>query len=48
MRYAFGDVILAPFPFMDQSTTKQRPAVVISSNRYNTERPKMVRGAYPT
>ena len=39
MRYAFGDVILVPFPFTDQSTTKQRPAVVISSNRYNTERP---------
>lgn len=38
MRYTFGDVILVPFPFTDQSTTKQRPAVVISSNHYNTER----------
>ena len=40
--YAFGDVILVPFPFTDQSTTKQRPAVVISSNRYNTERPDLI------
>ena len=38
MSYAFGDVILVPFPFTDQSTTKQRPAVVISSSRYNTQR----------
>ncbi|MFZ1643162.1 MAG: hypothetical protein WAV07_17370 [Candidatus Contendobacter sp.] len=35
MRYAFGDVILVPFPFTDQSATKQRPTVVISSSRYN-------------
>jgi len=42
MRYAFGDVILVPFPFTDQSTTKQRPAVVISSNRYSTERPDLI------
>jgi len=42
MRYAFGDVILVPFPFTDQSTTKQRPAVVISSSSYNTERPDLI------
>jgi len=38
MQFAFGDVILVPFPFTDQSTTKQRPAVVISSDRYQRER----------
>ena len=42
MRYAFGDVILVPFPFTDQSTTKQRPAVVVSSSRYNAQRPDMI------
>ncbi|NET35566.1 MAG: type II toxin-antitoxin system PemK/MazF family toxin [Cyanothece sp. SIO1E1] len=35
MTYEFGDVLLIPFPFTDQSTTKKRPAVVISSNHYN-------------
>ena len=33
----FGDIILVPFPFTDQSTSKKRPAVVISSSSYNTE-----------
>ena len=42
MRYAFGDVILVPFPFTDQSTTKRRPAAVISSSRYNTEGPDLI------
>lgn len=42
MRYALGDVILVPFPFTDQSTTKRRPAVVISSGRYNTARPDLI------
>jgi mRNA interferase MazF len=33
--YKLGDVILVPFPFTDQSTIKQRPAIVISSDRHN-------------
>jgi len=37
--FEFADVILVPFPFTDQSATKKRPAVVISSTAYNTERP---------
>jgi len=40
--YNFGDVILVPFPFTDQSQAKQRPAVVVSSTRYNTERPDLI------
>lgn len=30
-----GDVVLVPFPFSDQTTSKKRPAVIISSNDYN-------------
>lgn len=37
-----GDILLVPFPFTDQSTSKKRPAVVISSKRYNTERPDLI------
>lgn len=33
--YKRGDIILIPFPFSDQTTTKRRPAVIISSNAYN-------------
>ncbi len=33
--YKRGDIVLVPFPFSDQTTTKKRPAVAISSNRYN-------------
>ncbi len=38
----FGDVLLVPFPFTDQSTTKRRPAVVVSSAAYHRERPDLV------
>ena len=36
--FEFGDVVLVPFPFTDQSTTKKRPAVVVSSAAYHRER----------
>ena len=38
----FGDIILVPFPFTDQSTSKKRPAVIISTARYNAERPDFI------
>jgi mRNA interferase MazF len=40
--FEFGDIILVLFPFTDQSTTKKRPAVVISSTPYNRERPDLI------
>ncbi|HRQ66747.1 MAG TPA: type II toxin-antitoxin system PemK/MazF family toxin [Xanthomonadaceae bacterium] len=40
--YSFGDVLLVPFPFTDQSGSKQRPAVVVSSARYQRERPDLI------
>ena len=36
--YSFGDVILVPFPFTDQTGTKKRPAVIVSNAAYNQER----------
>ena len=40
--YEFGDVLLVPFPFTDQSTTKRRPAVVVSSDAYHRERADLI------
>ena len=40
--YEFGDLVLVPFPFTDQSTSKRRPAVVVSSNAYHRERPDLI------
>lgn len=40
--YKFGDVVLAPFPFTDQTASKQRPAVIISSAAYNANRPDVI------
>jgi mRNA interferase MazF len=42
MPYHFGDVIVVPFPFTDQSTTKKRPAVVVSSDAYHRDRPDLI------
>ena len=40
--YSFGDVVLVPFPFTDQSGVKKRPAVVVSSARYHADRRDLV------
>jgi len=40
--YNFGDILLVPFPFTDQSTAKKRPAVVVSSEAYHRERPDLI------
>lgn len=36
--YKQGDVVLVPIPFTDQTTTKKRPALVISANWFNQSR----------
>lgn len=33
--YKRGDIVLVPFPFSNQTATKKRPAVVVSSSLYN-------------
>ncbi len=40
--FSFGDVVLVPFAFTDQSGTKKRPAVVVSSSGYNANRRDIV------
>lgn len=40
--FEFGDVVLVPFPFTNQSAAKKRPAVVISSGAYHRERPDLI------
>ena len=40
--YTFGEVILIPFPFTNQTGGKKRPAVVVSSDAYHTHRPDLL------
>jgi mRNA interferase MazF len=40
--YSFGDVVLVPFPFTDQTASKRRPAVVVSSDAYHQQRPDVI------
>ncbi|MBZ0094042.1 MAG: type II toxin-antitoxin system PemK/MazF family toxin [Sulfuricella sp.] len=42
MAHSFGDVVLVPFPFTDQSGAKKRPAVIVSSSGYNDSRRDLV------
>jgi mRNA interferase MazF len=42
MPFDFGDVVLVPFPFTNQTTSKRRPAVVVSARRYNTDKPDLI------
>lgn len=36
--FEFGDIVLVPFPFTDQSHSKKRPAVIVSTPVYNEGR----------
>jgi mRNA interferase MazF len=42
MAHAFGEVVLVPFPFTDQTGAKKRPAVIVSSSGYNASRRDLV------
>lgn len=42
MIYNFGDILLVPFPFTDQTSTKKRPTVIISSDKYNSQKPDLI------
>jgi mRNA interferase MazF len=42
MAHDFGDVLLVPFPFTDQSGAKKRPAVVVSGSGYQASRRDLV------
>jgi mRNA interferase MazF len=39
---SFGDVVLVPFPFTDQSASKKRRAVVVSADAYHQGRPDVI------
>ena len=45
MAFQRGDVVLVPFPFSDLSTTKVRPAVVVSGSLYHTTEPDLILAA---
>jgi len=35
MRFKQGEIVLLPFPFDDLTKAKTRPALIVSSNRFN-------------
>jgi mRNA interferase MazF len=45
MTFQRGDVVLVPFPFSDLSTTKVRPAAVVSSDLYHSTQPDLLLAA---
>lgn len=42
MAHSFGEVVLVPFPFTNQSGAKKRPAVVVSSSGYQAGRRDLI------
>jgi len=45
MAFQRGDGVLVPFPFSDLSTTKVRPAVVVSGSLYHATEPDLILAA---
>ena len=42
MSYKRGEVVLLPFPYTDQSGSKRRPALILSTDAYNTHRADII------
>ncbi|MFW6364017.1 MAG: type II toxin-antitoxin system PemK/MazF family toxin [Spirochaeta sp.] len=42
MHYNYGDVVLVSFPFTNLQTIKKRPAVILSNENYNANRPDVI------
>jgi mRNA interferase MazF len=40
--FAFGQIVLVPFPFTSHTASKKRPAVIVSNAAYNAARPDVV------
>ncbi|MFY9820862.1 MAG: type II toxin-antitoxin system PemK/MazF family toxin [Thermoanaerobaculia bacterium] len=40
--YRFGDIVYILFPFSDHSGAKERPAVVISCQKFNRLKPEII------
>jgi mRNA interferase MazF len=40
--FIFGEVVWVEFPFSDYTGAKVRPAVIVSSPKYNRERPEVL------
>ncbi len=40
--YKRGDIVLLPFPYTNQSGSKRRPALILSTDAYNTRRADII------